>query len=70
MMIIVEKLIFCDGGVECPRYAPSNNDGVKSGISSDQVRTIAAVNRWVSRGKKIIAGPARCALVSLVQTRK
>lgn len=52
MTILVEKLILCDGGAECPSGEPGNNDGVKSGISSARVRENATANGWVSHGKK------------------
>lgn len=52
MTIIVERLLWCDGGRDCPYDEPGNNDDGKQGVTNDQVRARAAANGWIKRGTK------------------
>lgn len=52
MTIIVERLLWCDGGAGCPVEEPSNADAAKQGMTNNQVRSQAASNGWVNRGRK------------------
>lgn len=52
MSILVERLLFCDGGPSCPKVSPYNADTKKADTTNAEIRRIAALSGWAKHGGK------------------